>query len=105
MIIILKFRIFKISDIDQGINTQNKRNRIFQGLKKFKWKENKSQFYRIQDYVMHTKILNFACKNFFSKNVCLRTKFDLQLKITWKIYCVAIKKMPVIQFPYMGIVW
>ena len=55
MIIILKFRIFKISDIDQGINTQNKRNRIFQGLKKFKWKENKSQFYRIQDYVMHTK--------------------------------------------------
>ena len=26
-------------------------------------------------------------------------------KITWKIFCVAIKKMPVIQFPYMGIVW
>ena len=23
--------------------------------KKIKWKENKSQFYRIQDYVMHTK--------------------------------------------------
>ena len=52
-----------------------------------------------------------------SKNVCLRTKFDLRLKkklknflgqifkITWKIFCVAIKKMPVIQFPYMGIVW
>ena len=23
----------------------------------------------------------------------------------FKIFCVAIKKMPVIQFPYMGIVW
>ena len=25
-------------------------------------------------------------------------------KLTLKIFCVAIKKMPVIQFPYMGIV-
>ena len=51
---------------------------------------------------------------FFLKNAFLRTKFDLQLpknkknrgnfKITWKSFCVAIKKMPVIQFPYMGVV-
>ena len=43
----------------------------------------------------HKKLI-FACKNFFSKNVCLRTKFDLRLKkknkITWKNFCVAIKK-------------
>ena len=54
-------------------------------------------------------------KKVFSKNVCLRTKFDLRLKKKLKVFglnfqnylknfCVAIKKMPVIQFPYMGIV-
>ena len=47
----------------------------------------------------------------FLKNVCLRTKFDLRLKKSknvWakfsKKFCVAIKKMPVLQFLYMGIV-
>ena len=46
------------------------------------------------------------------EKVCLRTKFDLQLKTktkkfwgnfktTWKIFCVPSKKMPVIQFPYL----
>ena len=32
----------------------------------------------------HEKI-NFACKkNFFSKNICLRTKFDLRLEKKYK---------------------
>ena len=30
------------------------------------------------------KKLNFACKNFFSENVCLRTKLDLRLKLYGK---------------------
>ena len=48
------------------------------------------------------------------ENVCLLTKLDLRLKkmntfwgnlkINWKFFCVAIKKMPVIQTPYMRIV-
>ena len=62
----------------------------------------------------HKKI-NFASKNFL-ETVLLSTKFYLRLKkknrkniwnhfkITWKKTCVAIKKMLVIQFPYMGIV-
>ena len=49
---------------------------------------------------MHTKYSILHAKNFFSKNVCLRTKFDLRLKKktkkflgqTFKITCVAIKK-------------
>ena len=63
MMIILNFWIFNLSNIDlvihyqTYINTPYKRNRNFQRFwkNKFKWKENKSQFYRIQDYVMHTK--------------------------------------------------
>ena len=53
---------------------------------------------------------------FFSKNVCLNTKINLRMKknhkkflraiskILKKIFVVAIKKMLVIQFPYMEIV-
>ena len=94
------FQFFEFSNyqtlIKAYINTPYKRNRNFQrNEKKFRWKENNSQNYRIQE------------------NVCLRRKFDLHLKKKtknfWakfsKYFCVAIKKMPVIQFPYMGIVW
>ena len=49
---------------------------------------------------MHTKYSILHAKIFFSKNVCLRTKFDLRLKKKqknfWakfsKLLCVAIKK-------------
>ena len=55
----------------------------------------------------------FCVQIFFLKNVCLSTKFDLRLKkktqkIVWAlskilghIFVVAIKKMLIIQFPYM----
>ena len=46
------------------INTPYKKNRIFQQLKKIKWKE-KKQYYRIQDYIMHTE-------NFRKMFVCVR---------------------------------
>ena len=59
--------------------------------------------------------MKFCMQKFFSENVCLRTKFDLRLKKKQKNFgaifqnyfknFVAIKKMPVIQFPYMEIVW
>ena len=47
------------------------------------------------------------------KKVYLRTKFDLRLKKKQEVFGPnfqnysenSIKKMPVIQFPYMGIVW
>ena len=47
------------------------------------------------------------------ENVCSIRKLDLQLKnffmpilkTHWKDFCVAIKKLLVIQFPYKGIVW
>ena len=61
---------------------------------------------------MHTKI-KFCMQNvFFLENVSLRTKINLRLKKNKKnlgqtfkfTFCVAIKKMPVIQFPYMEIV-
>ena len=58
MMIILNFWIFKISDIDQGIHEHPiQKKYAFSAFlkKKIKWKENKSQFYRMQDYVMHTK--------------------------------------------------
>ena len=38
----------------------------------------KSQLYRIQDYVMHTKKINYEV--IFSENDCLRTKLDLRLR-------------------------
>ena len=61
---------------------------------------------------MHTKYSILHAKNFFSKNVCLRTKFDLRLKKKQKNFWAKLskllvspsKKIPVIQFPYMGIV-
>ena len=63
------------------INTPYKRNKNFQRFwkKKFKWKE-KSQYYRIQDYAMQTKIKICMQKNFLRKKFCLRTKFDSRLK-------------------------
>ena len=58
------------------------------------------------------KNLNLHAKKIFLENVCLRTKFDLRLKkkigefsvVLGKIV-VAIKKMLVIQFSYMKIVF
>ena len=56
------------------------------------------------------KKLNFACKKiFFRKIFFLRTKFDLRLKKVFqndlkKVLCRH-EKMPVIQIPYMEIVW
>ena len=55
--IILNFQVFKLSDIDQGLHKHAiQKSRNFQRF----WKKNlsekkKSQNYRIQDYVMHTK--------------------------------------------------
>ena len=57
MMIILNLWIFKLSDINQGIHKhaiQKKKKFAAFLKKKFKWKE-QSQYYRIQDYVMHTK--------------------------------------------------
>ena len=57
------------------INSPYKRNRNFQRFwrKKNKSKENKSQYYRNHDYVMHTKKLNLHAKNFFRKMfICVR---------------------------------
>ena len=58
MIIILNFGFFKLSDIDQGVHQHSiQKKKEFSAFlkKKIKWKESKSQFYRIQNYVMHTK--------------------------------------------------
>ena len=51
-------------------------------------------------------------KQFFSKNVFLRTKFDLRLKKNKKFfganfqnYLGLYQKMPVLPFPKMEIVW
>ena len=54
--IILKFWIFKLSDIDQYKKTPYKINTIFQRFwKKILSEKKKSHYYCIQDYVMHTK--------------------------------------------------
>ena len=53
--------------------------------KKISSEKKKSQYYHIQDYVMHTKNYILHAKIFFSKNVCLRTKFDFWIK---KKHCV-----------------
>ena len=70
-------------------------------MKKNLSEKKKSQYYRIQDYVMHTKNYILHEKK-ISENVPLRTKFDLGLKkktqiimgqiFTWKNFCVDIKK-------------
>ena len=48
-------------------------------MKKNLSEKKKSQYYRIQDYVMHTKNYILHEKK-ISENVPLRTKFDLGLK-------------------------
>ena len=64
--IILNFWTFKLSDIDQAyVKSSYKRNRNFQRFwKKSLSEKRKSQYHRIQDYVMHTKKFfrkMFAC--------------------------------------------
>ena len=55
------------------------------------------------------KKLNFACKKklekfaFVQQPICCTTTEKIMGQ-TQKYFCVAIKKMPVIQFPYVGIV-
>ena len=62
--------------------------------KKISSEKKKSQYYCIQDYVMHTKNYILLAKIFFSKNVCLRTKFDFWFKknIAYKIRFVVEKE-------------
>ena len=63
--------------------------------KKNKWKEKKPLLSYPGLRYAHKK-LNFACKKFFSENVCLHRKLDLRMKkilgrifkITWKNVCV-----------------
>ena len=76
------FWIFKLSDIDQGIqNTLYKKTGVFSVFEEKNLREKKKQ--PILSYpglhYAHKK-LNFACKKNVSENVCLRTKLDLRLK-------------------------
>ena len=76
--------IFELSNyqrmIKAYINTPYKKMGFFSVFeKKWKWKEKKQMLSYPWLRYAHKK-LNFACKKFFLENVCLRTKFDLQLK-------------------------
>ena len=101
MMIISKIWTFKLSDIDQGIqNMSYRRKRSLKRFWQYLWREKEENsiiVYPVLRYT-HTK-LNFACKFFFSKNVCLSTKIFLQLKKKQKKiwgkfqkYVVVIKK-------------
>ena len=117
--IISKIGIFKLPDIDQGIQKQaiQKKEEFKAFSKKVMKRKGKKNPILVYPGLRYThKKLNFACKIFFSKNVCLNTKINLRLekktqkifggnfKFLGKIFVVAIKKMLVIQFPYMEIV-
>ena len=80
------------------------------------WREKEKNPILVYPGLRYThKKLNFACKLFFSKNVCLNTKINLRLKKNTKKFqfqkylekflSSPSKKMLVIQFPYMEIVW
>ena len=118
--IISEIWIFYLPDFDQGIQKhviQKKRGVLSVFEKSYEEKRKKNPILVYPGLRYTHKKLNFACKIFFSKNVCLNTKINLRLekkhekflgaisKILRKIFVVAIKKMLVIQFPYMEIVW
>ena len=76
---ILNFWIFKLSDIDQGIQKHaiQKKSEISVFLKKKLSEKKKLLLSYLELRYAHKK----NCRhNFFSENVCLRTKLDLQLK-------------------------
>ena len=81
---------------------------IFEKCYQEKWKKKPILVYPGLRYT-HKKS-NFACTICFPKNVCLSTKIILRLKKNTKNFWgqfqkyFAIKKMLVIQFPYMKIV-
>ena len=102
--IISKIWIFKLPDIDQGIQKHviQKKEEFSAFLKKVmkrKWKKSNNSITRT---TLYTQKIKFCVQNFFSKNVCLNTKISLRLK---KKFLEAISKILVIQFPYMEIVW
>ena len=117
--IVFKIRVFKLSDIDQGIYKHSIQKiwvfSLFEKSYSERRKKNLTFVYPGLRY--EDKKEKFASKFFFSENVCLSTKFDLLLKkkkkklgaikilLGKKFVVVIIKKVLVIQFTYMEIVW
>ena len=78
--VIFKIRIFKLSDINQGIYKHAIENKL-EFEKNYPEKRKKILILCIQDYTLCSK-KNLHAK-FFLKSVCLSKKFDLQLKKNW----------------------
>ena len=104
----LKFEFLNYQTLIKAYkNMSYKRKRSFKRFWKKLWREKEKNPILVYPGLRYThKKLNFACKFFFSKNVCLNTKINLRLKKKQKMFggnfkntfVVAIKQMLVIQF-------
>ena len=92
------------------INTPYKKIGIFSVFEKIiKRKGKKNPNISVSRTTLCTQKNYFCMQKSFLENVCLRTKKRFAVEKKSKknfeaIFCVAIKKMLVVQFPYMGIV-
>ena len=109
--IIFKIRIFKLSDIDQGIykHVIQKKYEFLACLKKVIQRKGKKSHFCVSRTTLCRKILKLACKIFFGKVFSYKIRFAVEKKKQTKfgaisILLVAINKMLVIQFSYMEIV-
>ena len=107
---LLKYQTF----IKAYINIPNKRKRNFQRF----WKKSYTAKMRKKNIIVFrttlcTQKIKFCMQKKVFRIVCLRIKFDLQLKKKTKkkfwgvssFFVSPSKKFPVIQIPYTGIVW
>ena len=113
MMSILNFRNLELSDIYQGIHKhaiQKKLNFSAFLESKFEWKEKKTNLSYPGLRYAHKK-LNYALKKKFRKMLfAYKIRFAVEKKNKFygkfsKLLCRHQKKMPVIQFSYMEIVW
>ena len=115
--IISKIWIFKLPDIDQGIQKYAiQKTRSLEHFWKKLSREKEKNIILVYPGLRYThKKLNFDCKIFFFKK-CLfeyenhfavkkHNNFLRAISKTKKRFCCHHKKMLVIQFPYMEIVW